>query len=457
MSALAAATRARASVHLLNVSRNAGPSLSNAGQVRGLMKMPQGARRNAGKGKDKKKGGEVAVPQKREKRAGAFRPLPAGQLTHNIFQNDRVTELHLPVFVPEQLTQANASKAMALPMPENDAARIFGIPKNLIVDFRVLSKPATVIRDVTLKVVDRLQAASQQSSANNRVVLAGASGSGKSYLLLQAVEYAAASKWIVMYIPRAINLVNSTTPYVYDLRTQTYLQPAFAFQTLQRFLKVNEAALRSLKTTTDVEVERRAPVPAGTSLADLVQIGVKDQTVAPTVLSAVLEQLGKQTDYPVLLAVDDFQALFCKSSYRAPSFSSIKAWHLSMPRTILDYASGQKTFARGAVLGAISSTNTTFRLSPELRHALGIQSWLRPSPYQKIAPEIVEFTKGIETLRVPDQLSVNEAASLFEVWMKDKALHTTGHDDELFMSKYTESAGNARDFVWKGLLSTLES
>jgi hypothetical protein len=28
-------------------------------------------------------------------------------------------------------------------------------------------------------------------------------------------------------------------------------------------------------------------------------------------------------------------------------------------------------------------------------------------------------------------------------------------NDELFLSKYTEASGNARNFVWKGLLSTL--
>ena len=29
--------------------------------------------------------------------------------------------------------------------------------------------------------------------------------------------------------------------------------------------------------------------------------------------------------------------------------------------------------------------------------------------------------------------------------------------DEMFLAKYAESSGNARDFVWKGLLASLES
>jgi small subunit ribosomal protein S29 len=32
------------------------------------------------------------------------------------------------------------------------------------------------------------------------------------------------------------------------------------------------------------------------------------------------------------------------------------------------------------------------------------------------------YTKGLQAVQVPDQLSVPEAAALFEVWMKDRAL-----------------------------------
>lgn len=59
-------------------------------------------------------------------------------------------------------------------------------------------------------------------------------------------------------------------------------------------------------------------------------------------------------------------------------------------------------------------------------------------------------------MEVPQRLSVNEAAGMFEVWIKDRALHSTAND-ELFLAKYTEASGNARDFVWRGLLGTLQT
>lgn len=48
--------------------------------------------------------------------------------------------------------------------------------------------------------------------------------------------------------------------------------------------------------------------------------------------------------HPVLLAVDDFHALYSQTMYRDPHFQPIKSYHLSMPRLLLDYASGRKTF-----------------------------------------------------------------------------------------------------------------
>ena len=93
---------------------------------------------------------------------------------------------------------------------------------------------------------------------------------------------------------QAINLVNSSTAYSYDLRTQTYLQPVFAQQTLERFRIVNEHALNSLVAEDKIELGGSS-LPQGTPLLKLIDLGLKDRASAPAVLSALLEALGKQT------------------------------------------------------------------------------------------------------------------------------------------------------------------
>lgn len=158
-------------------------------------------------------------------------------------------------------------------------------------------------------------------------------------------------------------MVNSSSSYTYDPRTRTYLQPAYAAQTLQNFLTVNSQSLQTLKTPERVSIEGRATIERGAPLTDLIAAGARDQNAAPAILSILMELLGKQTEYvsrricvdcsrkfstryPVLLAVDDFQALYCKTSYKDGQFSAIKSYHLSMPRLLLEYASGKKSFVR---------------------------------------------------------------------------------------------------------------
>ena len=48
----------------------------------------------------------------------------------------------------------------------------------------------------------------------------------------------------------------------------------------------------------------------------------------------------------MLLAIDDFQALYNLSTYRDPYFKMVKAYHLTLPRTLLEFASGKQSFVR---------------------------------------------------------------------------------------------------------------
>ncbi|KAI5124226.1 hypothetical protein M0805_005076 [Coniferiporia weirii] len=329
--------------------------------------------------------------------------------------------------------------------------KTFGLPRNMLVDFRLLSTPCSVSRRSTVSLARRLDLAAKGPSLNDRIVMTGSSGCGKSYLMLQAVTYCAVNDWIVLYIPRAHKLVDSSTSYFYDPRTRTYLQPVASNQILQRFSTVNKKIFDKLKISEEIVFEKRKPIPADTPLRDLIKIAASEQHLAPMILSIVLEEVGKQEKHPVLLAIDEFQALYCKTAYRDQHYEHIKSFHLSLPRLLMEYASGKKTFKRGAVVGALSSSLTQYPLGPELQKELVRDHPV--DPYTKMVPGMVEYAQGLKPLRVPEKLEYDEAAALFEIWVKDRALHSAA-TDELFLSKYSESSGNARAFVHGGLLST---
>ncbi|KAG6887040.1 hypothetical protein C0992_001077 [Termitomyces sp. T32_za158] len=339
------------------------------------------------------------IVKKKEQGLGAFKPLSAVQLTNELFQSNQRKELDLPTFAP---VQKMIGKATAFPVIKNDPARIYGLPKKMLLEVR------------------RLQLVPDPP-----------------------------------YIKNTKKLVDSSTPHEYDLRTQTYLQPAFSLETLRRLLAANHGKLANLTTHKKHSFERRE-IPLGTSLVDLIAIAEKEPPLAPVIFDTLMKELSVQTKNPVLFAVDDFQALYCRTAYRDPHFVPIRPYHLSVPRIIMEYASGKKSFAKGAFVGAITTSDTQYKLPLELKDALNLPHERFKSVYDKRSRPLMEYTTGLKALNVPEQLSLVEAASLYEVWKDDKALISSLHD-EAFLSKYTESNGNPRDFVWKGLLATFDS
>ncbi|KAL0570223.1 hypothetical protein V5O48_011745 [Marasmius crinis-equi] len=415
----------------------------------------------------------------RKNRVQTFRSMNPASLSQNVFHAGKTPPLNLPAFTPARITEQNVGTAAQYAPIENDPIKYFGTPKNLLLEHRLLSERTTIIRDVTVATARILDRAADKCSENNRLVLTGRPGCGKSSLLLQGVRYALAKDWVVVYIPRAKQMINSTTMYTYDIKTQTYLQPRFAHETLRRLVAVNGKILSELRMSGSLRLEKRE-IPSGITLAELADLGIKEGlgtaaqgVLAPAVLDRLFTELGKQRKYPVLLAIDDFQCLYtAHSAYRDPHFSRIRPYHLSMPRLLLEYASGKRKFTMGAVLGAVTAVEPEYRISVELRDALklgpdmwdlcassrsngeGIWSGVG-GPLEKRNKIFQEYANGLKALSLPRGFTLPEAAAAFEVWMKDGGIfaHAT---DELFLSKYTESAGNPRDFIWKGLLSSLE-
>ncbi|KAJ4482989.1 mitochondrial ribosomal death-associated protein 3-domain-containing protein [Lentinula edodes] len=392
----------------------------------------------------------------RKNRIGAFRSMTPSSLTVPVLQPSPNSSLSsVPTFKPEMITENMIGQVVAFSQTPNDPIKYFGTPKNMLLEFRLLSKRCSVIRNITVFTAEELDSAAAEPSHKTRYVLTGPSGCGKSFLLLQSVQYCLAKGWIVIYIPRAKTTVNSTTTHTYDLRTQTYLQPNYAQQTLRRILEVNSANLETLTLREGLNYDRRS-FSSGTTLAQLASAGSKDAVISSVVLETLLNELSRQSKIPVLLAVDDFQAIYNqKTAYRDPHFSAIRPYHLAIPRLILEFASGKRSFPKGAVLGALTAMDPAFPVTNELMDELNLPGLHPRSPYSKRSKILQEYARGLMNLPVPEEFSPREAASVFETWMRDNALTAPGND-ELFLAKYTESAGNPKAFVWQGILGTLE-
>ena len=67
--------------------------------------------------------------------------------------------------------------------------------------------------------------------------------------------------------------------------------------------------------------------------------------------------------------------------------------------------------------------NTTYRAPLELVEALGLTPAEPSNPYVPREAELVEYAKGLRNFPVPEQLTIDEAASVFDMWQNSKALH----------------------------------
>lgn len=93
----------------------------------------------------------------------------------------------------------------------------------------------------------------------------------------------------------AVNLVNSTTPYTYDIRTQTFLQPEASYQILHRAKEVNGKVFKELQMQSALVADGGKSVPAGTTLYDLINLPREEVARAPLVLDTLMKELEAQT------------------------------------------------------------------------------------------------------------------------------------------------------------------
>jgi small subunit ribosomal protein S29 len=131
------------------------------------------------------------------------------------------------------VTRGNVGKATVMADGSYRALQIYGLPSRLEREAPKGGAPTSVVRRVTVDLVDRLDQASKASSSSARLVLSGDRGSGKSTLLYQAANYCHGQKWIVIYVPKSESL--SSFPSVDRSLPSIPLQPTIGpFKTVGR-------------------------------------------------------------------------------------------------------------------------------------------------------------------------------------------------------------------------------
>ncbi|GAA5982282.1 hypothetical protein JCM10908_004813 [Rhodotorula pacifica] len=359
----------------------------------------------------------------------------------------------LAILHPETVSKAAIGTPRAYPEDALQALKTLTLPKSLQRLHAMTPKPATVVRETTVRMARVLDEAGTGSSQNSRFMLAGGEGSGKTTLLVQAASYAHSNDWIVLYLPSATATVDSSSAFAYSSERALFEQPVLAAELLQRFSSANKAAFKSLKTSRSHSLGDKT-ISSGKTLEDLAKAGLGDEKVTTAVLEAVLDELAAQKQYPVLLAIDHAQSLFSMTAYTDPSYERLHPYHLVVPRMLLDFTAGQRNFTRGAVI--LSPSSRYLASSPPLSDFLSFNSpTSRPdslsSAYDRAdIPEYSTYASilksGVKVYPVPDRLSRKEAmgiVSLVKGWRGAR----DAVDDSSFLERLVATDGNPRLFM----------
>lgn len=294
-------------------------------------------------------------------------------------------------------------------------------------------QPISVLRSSTLDLYTHMDSASTSSSSSARHhILSSSISTGKSYLLLQSISYALASQWCVIYLPRLINWVNSTSPFSYSAEEQAYLQPEVVQKTMASTLAVNakSGVLGKIPLARDVPgTDFKAS--GGKTVQDLLKAAPSyssNPLVSQRIFDAFLHSISSQSAVHTLLAMDDAQALYSTTNYRDPDYKLVQAYELAAVRSILSLlvGGGKAGLKKGMVLAALSRSHSEWQPGNEieavLAHATKSSSTSALNgaalhAYSTMEPLHLEHAKRSNwtPFALPEQWTTSELKALFDV------------------------------------------
>lgn len=219
-------------------------------------------------------------------------------------------------------------------------------------------------------------------SSSSRAILVGPAGTGKTSLLAQAHALAKSAGWLVLHLGRPVNSVDGSTSA--ELQNGVWINSMYIRRWLARVRRSNKDVLEPS------EVQN-----------------LRETAAEPAKLAETIEFLAEKR--PILLTVDGINA-WCRypfAAIRDRENKPVYHGHMQIPKLVLQYLGGEKTFKQGAVLAATSSEfdndkNVTINagLGRTVPHA-----WSDITEYD---PELAKAFKSVKPIDV-QQLSYDEA------------------------------------------------
>ncbi|PHH78294.1 hypothetical protein CDD80_7102 [Ophiocordyceps camponoti-rufipedis] len=290
------------------------------------------------------------------------------------------------------------------------AGRMFSIPDDMVDRLRkfrafkitqswgLFRRPHVLVRSAMVDLAKKMDAACQKGEEPFRCVLTGPKWAGKS-----------------------TELTNGNNDYkpIPGTKPLRFIQPQYTLGFIERILNVNEPVLKRLHLRGDwPEI---GPFSKDATLVDIF-LNLRESEYAWPAFEAFWHEMQQPERPPICLFVDGLTHFNMNSEYRDPTFKPVHAHQLALPQVFVDALAGRTKFLNGgAVIGAVSTSNTPTNISQDLALAQaeaaqnGTEMPLRNAWERNYDERVFEALKSVSVLRVPN-VTKEEGRALMEYW-----------------------------------------
>lgn len=264
-----------------------------------------------------------------------------------------------------------------------------GLPKTFTTLVNTLNELALMVRSPAIEVIDCLKS-TDFTAPVLRYALYGKLGTGKTTSLAHILHYGTSAGFLLVHVPwapswfRNHSVAKEATPSA--TRPPLVEQPSKSVEWLRHFGHQNGSLLRELqlKTTETRTWSKRETTPAGSSLLELIELGLNRAKYATDVIDALLTEIKRAAvadQCRVLVVVDGFNAFFSSQSMvRRIDRSVVPPAEFALTKSFLSII--RNDWNNGAVVVSVDSLAhpADQRASHLPRYLLGQQGfeWLDP-------------------------------------------------------------------------------
>lgn len=261
--------------------------------------------------------------------------------------------------------------------------------------------------------------AANDASIPKPMMLHGHNGCGKSAVLSEVVYWARRSGWLVVYVPDANDYLSSGVYIAKNAQEGTWDQPKLFVRLFGHLISAHSDKLKEIKLSAPVKVGK---ITAHT-LFDVVEYGSVLEQFAAQCFTVFKTEIKKVTQFPVLFAVDAYNALYTPSqAFRDPESGAyhkdpLNPYNMTFGRMLYDAHVDHK-LVHGTFIGAVSESVPLrsfvhHKPDPKLHGGAIVQpKYLEVLPYTKS-----EFTTVMEHYKhtnwVRTQMSSGSASELY--------------------------------------------